>query len=156
MFNIVEDFEKDYHKGYIQIKKEASEQVRIDNGRTMHLSDFLIEALHNYLISKSELEAIEESSDIEFIKHQSAEKEYARWASESLYWITELRGLGLIVETDMKSKLEQQVKLNEQLKEENDKLIKENLRLEELNEELNKVLGNFGVKGNSSTVEGKP
>jgi hypothetical protein len=153
-FEIVADFANDYFQGDIQISREASERIVADDEGRMYLVDFLIEALHNYLICKNDYEEAEEAVDFDFLKWEQASKDYGFWTAKCLHWITELRGLGFIEETEsMKTKLEQQIKLTEQIREEKDKLFKENLRLNALNKELHKVLDRFGAKGNSSMVE---
>ena len=152
---IVEDFANQYFNGEIEVSKEASEIFYDDEEGKMNITDFLVESLNNYIIARDGLRGQEEKQFLDFKKIAEARKELSIWATKSLRWITQLRGMSLISETEIiKTKLEQSEKENCQLKEEKDKLIEENLKLTQLNAELHRVLNRFGSNGNSSTVEG--
>jgi hypothetical protein len=142
----VENFIKQLHSGDIAISPKAQElNLEIQKkGRfgltkkeiTGSLADLLARAIARYqLLANLPLRAKE------------------RAAFELLDYIERARTHGVILPNNLIKKLEECQEQNNQLKEEKDKLQKELIRLEQLNEELHKTIDRLGAKRSSNFTE---
>lgn len=131
----IDEFVEHYYNGDYAIDRSAFSVPCLYNGQKGSLGNFLTGALTNYLIAKGN----NEPSNL------------CNVASELIIWITQARGGGCIIENaSLLSKLKNVEEQNKQLKETKDLLEVELSELRIENEELHKVLDNFGSR---STVE---
>ena len=125
----IEDFVKHYYNGDYTIDQEAFHVSCSWNNRKLSLGNFLTSALSNYLIAKGN-QNIEQLSVV---------------ATETIAWITQLRGTNLVTESpSLLSKLEEAEEQNRQLKETKAQLEKKLFECQKDNEELHKWLDRFG------------
>lgn len=131
---IVDDFVKRFFAGDCLIATPPVDSRVVGRLRNMGLIQMnLANALNLYVTAKSDVSA-----------------------RLCLRWITKARSRGMIVESESSfSKSNRFEQENIQLKEENTELKKEILRLKQLNEDLHRIVDNFGAKRPGKGVSGE-